>query len=187
MPRCAEATQRRSLAEAGIDAPIDITDADETVLLAPVRAGDVVAVHMLHVLADRKLIGTHPRSHLFYWLRHLAARRAVIVETATGRRVDLRQISDYPILIDMAAEAVETITRGTQGRKAAQIARENGYKSDGRPRFDPAKNRQAVEAVHYAKPDRRLTGEVYTTALRRLGWSRAMAYRHLGGRDGKVE
>lgn len=185
LPRWAANTQARSLAEAGIGNVVSLDDMPDVDALSRIRTGDTVAVYLLHVLGDRAAPGIHARTSLFWWLRHLAERRAVIVETATGRRANTAQPADTPLLWDMVSEAVETITRGTRGRAAVRRARENGA-SGGRKPFDPAKNREAVEAVHYAPPDKRLTGEAYRKALRRLGWSRAKAYEHLRGRDGKI-
>lgn len=186
LARWAEATQRRSLAAAGVDRVVSLADERDEDVLGRIRVGDAVAVYLLHLLADRDRLGVHPRTSLFWWLRHLAERRAVIVETGTGRRADLVQISDYPVLWDMVAEAVETITRGTRGRAIVRRARENGA-AGGRQPFDETRNREAVEAIHYAPPDKRLTGAAYRKALRRLGWSRAMAYRFLQGRDGRLD
>lgn len=184
LPRCAADTQARSLAEAGIANVVSLGTTPDVDAMDRIRTGDTVAVHLLHVLGDRTVPGVHARTSLFWWLRHLAERRAVIIETGTGRRANTAQPTDSPALWDMVSEAVETITRGTRGRAAVRRAHENGA-NGGRPTFDPTKNREAVEAIHYAPPDKRLTGSAYRKALRRLGWSRAMAYRHLHGRDGR--
>ena len=185
MPRWSEAVQRRSLAEAGVERVASLGDMPDADVIGGIRVGDTVAVYLLHILAERTRPGLHARTLLFWWLRHMAERRAVIVETGTGRRADLGQIGDYPVLMDMTAEAVETLTRGTRGRAAVRQARDAGQLG-GRPAFDASRNREAVEALHYAPPDKRVTGAEYHRRLRRLGWSRAMAYRHLGGRDGQI-
>jgi hypothetical protein len=185
LPRWAEATQRRSLASEGFDHVVNLAEDDDNDVLSSVRARDTVAVYLLHVLAHRELPGINPRTSLFWWTLHLVQRRAVIVETATGRRADTAQIGDIPILLEMLGEAVETVTRGTKGRAVVRRAQENGAKSEGRPRFDPTRNRALVEAVHYAKPDKRLTGHAYIDRLRRLGWSRSKAFHILGPRSGR--
>lgn len=183
--RWSAAVQLRSLAEAGIDAAFNLADEADADVLSAIREGDTVHVYLLHILGKRGMKGVHARTSLFWWLKHLAARRAVIVETATGRRANTALHGDNLVLWDMVAEAVETITRGTRGRAAVRRSRENGALG-GRPPFDPSRNRAEVEALHYAPPDKRLTGTAYVKALRRLGWSRAKAYEHLQGRDGKI-
>lgn len=184
LPRWAAATQRRSLEEAGISNVVSLDATPDVDAMARIRTGDTVAVYLLHVLGDRDVPGVHARLSLFWWLRHLAERRVTLVETGTGRRANMALAEDSPALWEMAGEAIETITRGTRGRAVARRARENGA-GGGRKPFDPTKNRAAVEAIHYAPPDKRLTGAAYHKALRRLGWSRAKAYEHLQGRDGR--
>lgn len=184
LPRWAADTQARSLAEAGIGSVISLDAVTDVDAMARIRTGDTVAVYLLHVLGNRDVPGIQARTSMFWWLRHLAERRAVIIETGTGRRANTADLADSPLLWDMVSEAVETITRGTRGRAVVRRARENGA-SGGRPTFDPTKNRESVEAIHYAPPDKRLTGPAYRKALRRLGWSRAKAYENLGGRDGR--
>lgn len=186
LPRWSEARQRRSIEREHSCRVVNLADgADDNAALKWVRPRDTVAVYLLHILADRSSFGIHPRSSLFWWVEHLSRRKAIIVETATGRRADLSKISDYPMLFEMMAEAVETITRGTVGRRAQQLAQGNGALSDGTPKHDPTLNRADVEAIHYAPRDKRLTGKAYEDAIKRLGWSRAVAYRELGPRDGR--
>jgi len=185
LPRWSEARQRRSLDADGVKRVLDLPRIGDEAALVNVRKGDVVAVYLLHILADRSTLGTHPRSSLFWWVEHLVRRGATIIETATGRRADTSQISDIPILLEMMAGAVETITRGTVGRKAAMLARENGALSDGRPKRDNEKHRETARAIHLAPRDTRLTGQAYIKALAKLGWTRSAAYHEFGGRDGE--
>ena len=185
LPRMAEATQRRSLEEIGAEQVFNLADEDDAAALDRIRIGDTVAVYELHLLASRSVRSTHPHTLLFWWLRHLVDRRVALIEARTGRRVDLAEAGDIPALLDMLLPAVRTISVGVRGRAVVATARTNGAKSGGAPQFDPSKNRSLVEAVHYAPRDKRLKGKAFIKALRRLGWSRAYAYKHLGSRDGK--
>lgn len=180
LPRCTIATQMLALDEVGVSSVVDLGVVGNAAM-NDLRLGDHVCVYRLHLLAQRKVPGTHPRTFLAWWVTHLVKRRAVIIEAHTGRRCDTAKAVEFPVLIEMYAEAVEEITRGTRGRAAA-VARENGAKSAGKPTFDVTKNRAHVEAVHF---DQRVTGKEYRRRLRRLGWSRAMAYRVLGPRGGQ--
>lgn len=185
LPRMAEVTQRRSLAEAGVERVVNLADEGDATVLDRIRVGDAVAVYELHLLASRAVRGVHPHTLLFWWLGHLAARRVKIIETRTSKRVDLSDASDLPALLDLVLPAVRTISVGVRGRAVVTTARVNGAKSKGAPRFDHTRNRAAVEAVHYGPRDTRLKGAAYVRALRRLGWSRSMACAVLGSRDGK--
>lgn len=184
LPRYAEARQRRALAAADVQRIIDLGETGDEAAINSIRRRDAVVVDMLHILADRSTLGVHPRASLFWWIEHLVRRSAVIVEVGTGSRVDTSQIKDIPDLISMMAPAVETITRGTIGRKAMMLARENGAMSEGRPKRDNQKNREAARQIHLAPRDKRLTGRAYLDALAKLGWTRTAAYNEFRERDG---
>lgn len=185
--RWSEATQRRSLAEAGFESAVVLGEIDDAVVLGDVRERDTVAIYELHLLASREPGAEHPHTRLFWWVGHLVRRRVIIVETATGASIDTANIEEMPALLDRTLEAVRTISAGYRGRAAHRQPREGAAKG-GRKPFDPQRNRAEVEALHYKVPGDKgyiPDGPQYVKRLRRLGWGRSKAFDILGPRSGR--
>lgn len=170
------------LSAAGVVHVFDLADVDRVAVLNGLRRGDHVYLRHVHLLAERqRRTDWSPQRDLAEWIIWLVERGVVIVELSTGRRADTRAIGDLGTLLAMVFDAAETIRVGGRGR-AIRIARENGAKSKGRPRWDRQHRRDEAEAIY---KDASITGtKRLDRALRRVEWTYKHAWEVFGPRHG---
>lgn len=173
--------QREALTEDGVDVIYSIPDECPTWrdAIGFVRVGDTVKVELIQLLPEPKSAKVdQPAQDGRDALDEIRERRAVLVETLTGRSTaDPKQ--RRALIRDMAASL------GSGGRYlTSEQARANGEKAGirrGRPKakFDDATTTRALAIWE----SRKLTWEQADALLRPLGWTKHRAYKVFGRRD----
>lgn len=130
-------------------------------MIDQLRSGDVVKTRFLHLFVPKRWLSTQNR-YLWLWdcVHAIEERGASWLEVETGRKSTVPRERD-----DAIRDALEYI-RSHINSPLRKLARENGAKSEGRPRKYSDEQIEAARAVWF---DPKLRGRELVKALKRGG------------------